>query len=42
MNGGTFFYHDPSGTETHMPIIYGDYYFIEAVLKLKGKSMFIW
>lgn len=42
MNGGTFFYHDPDGSETHVPIIYGDYYFIEAVLRLKGKSLFIW
>lgn len=42
VGGGTFFYHDPDGSETHVPIIYGDYYFIEAVLRLKGKSMFIW
>ena len=42
MYGGTFFYHDPDGSETHVPIIYGDYYFIEAVLRLKGKSLFIW
>ena len=26
--GGTFFYHDPDGTNTEVPIIYGDYYFI--------------
>lgn len=42
MDGGTFFYHDPDGSETHVPIIYGDYYFIEAVLKLKDKDLFIW
>ncbi len=42
MGGGTFFYHDPDGSETHVPIIYGDYYFIEAVLRLKEKAMFIW
>lgn len=41
VDGGTLCYHD-SGAETHKPIIYGDYYFIEAILKLKGKSMFIW
>ena len=42
VDGGTFFYHDPSGKDTHVPIIYGDYYFIEAVLRLMGKELFIW
>ncbi len=42
MDGGTYFYHDPDGTNTEVPIIYGDYYLIEAVLKLKGKELFIW
>lgn len=42
VDGGTSFYHDPTGAETHMPIIYGDYFFIEAILKLKGKNLFIW
>lgn len=42
VDGGTYFYHDPEGTNTEMPIIYGDYYFIEAILKLKGKELFIW
>lgn len=42
IDGGTFFYHDPDGSETHVPIIYGDYYFIESVMKLKDKGMFIW
>lgn len=42
MGGGTFFYHDSDGSDTHVPIIYGDYYFIEAVLKLKDKALFIW
>ena len=41
VGGGTLCYHD-SGAETHQPIIYGDYYFVEAILKLKGKGMFIW
>ena len=40
--GGTFFYHDPDGTNTEVPIIYGDYYFIEAILRLKGKALFEW
>ncbi len=42
VDGGTFFYHDPSGDNTEVPIIYGDYYFIEAVLRLLGKDLFIW
>ncbi len=42
MTGGTFFYHDPDGTNTEVPIIYGDYFFIEAVLRLKGKDLFEW
>ncbi len=28
--------------ENHVSIIYGDYYFIEAVLKLKGDDLYIW
>lgn len=42
VNGGTYFYHDPDGTNTEVPIIYGDYYFIEAILKLKDRELFIW
>lgn len=42
VDGGTFFYHDPTGEDTEVPIIYGDYYLIEAVLKLLGKELFIW
>lgn len=42
LSGGTFFYHDPNGQNTEMPIIYGDYYLIEAILKLTGKELFIW
>ena len=42
VTGGTYFYHDPDGTNTEVPIIYGDYYFIEAILKLKDKELFIW
>lgn len=26
----------------HQSIIYGDYYFIEAILKLKGKDLYFW
>ena len=42
VDGGTFFYHDPDGSNTEVPIIYADYYFIEAILKLKDKELFIW
>ena len=42
VDGGTFFYHDPTGENTEVPIIYGDYYLIEAILKLKGKALFAW
>ncbi len=42
MDGGTYFYHDPSGENTEVPIIYADYYLIEAVLRLKGKALFTW
>ena len=26
----------------HIPIIYGDFFFVEAMLKLKGNEFFIW
>lgn len=42
MSKGTFFYHDPDGTNTEVPIIYADYYLIEAILRLKGKDLFQW
>ena len=42
VDGGTFFYHDPTGQNTEIPIIYADYYFIEAILRLKGKALFEW
>lgn len=42
MTGGTFFYHDPTGENTEVPIIYADYYLIEAILRLKGKFLFAW
>lgn len=35
-------YHDPTGENTEVPIIYADYYFIEAILRLKGKALFAW
>ena len=28
--------------EVHIPIIYGDFFFVEAMLKLKGNEFFIW
>ena len=42
MTGGTYFYHDPDGSNTEVPIIYADYYLIEAILRLKGKDLFQW
>ena len=37
---GTVAYHFEGGQ--HIPIIYGDYYFIEAILKLKGNELLFW
>lgn len=37
---GSGAYHSES--DRHMPIIYGDYFFIEAVLRLLGKDFLIW
>ncbi len=42
MTGGTYFYHDPTGENTEVPIIYADYFLIEAILRLKGKYLFEW
>jgi unsaturated chondroitin disaccharide hydrolase len=42
LTGGAYFYHDPTGENTDRPIIYADYFFIEAVLRLKGKDLFEW
>lgn len=42
VDGGTTFYNDPSGKTSDMPIIYGDYFLIEAVLRLKGNMLFLW
>ena len=36
---GTEAYHNAGH---HMPIIYGDYYFVEALYKLKGNTMLFW
>ncbi|MCL2016818.1 MAG: glycoside hydrolase family 88 protein [Defluviitaleaceae bacterium] len=41
MSGGTEAYH--SGDKArHVPIIYGDYFFVEAVLRLLDKDFLIW
>lgn len=37
---GTTAYHDEAGH--HVPIIYGDYFLIEGLLRLMGKDFFIW
>lgn len=38
---GTAAYHNRPA-ELHVPIIYGDYFFLEAVLRLLGKDFLIW
>lgn len=42
VGGGTTYYHDPGGRMSDMPIIYGDYYLIEALLRLRGNAAFLW
>lgn len=37
---GTEAYHREEGK--HIPIIYGDYYFVEAIYKLKGNTTLFW
>ena len=39
LENGTVAYHDAG---YHIPLIYGDYFFTEAVLKLIGKQTFLW
>ncbi|CAH1195551.1 Unsaturated glucuronyl hydrolase [Paenibacillus auburnensis] len=39
LTGGSAAYHNPN---RHTPIIYGDYYFMEAVFKLKGNDLYLW
>ncbi|MEG1012521.1 MAG: glycosyl hydrolase family 88, partial [Ruthenibacterium sp.] len=40
LGGGTVAYHRKG--EVHVPIIYGDYFLLEAVLRLLKKDFFIW
>jgi len=39
IGNGSEAYHD---AKVHVPIIYGDYFFIEAILRLMGKGFHIW
>ena len=39
LDGGSVSYHEK---EHHQKIIYGDYFFTEAILRLSGKSFLIW
>lgn len=40
LGGGTVAYHRPE--EKGVPIIYGDYFMLEALLRLMGKDLFLW
>lgn len=40
MTGSTGSYHGDKKSE--MPIIYGDYFFVEAILRLMDKDFLIW
>lgn len=40
IGGGTEAYHRPATYE--VPLIYSDYFFTEAILRLKGRSIFLW
>ncbi|HHV10862.1 MAG TPA: glycosyl hydrolase family 88 [Clostridiales bacterium] len=44
ISGGTGSYHGHNGNrfDADVPIIYGDYYFLEAVLRLLGKGVRLW
>ena len=40
---GTEAYYPGGGDKgRHIPIIYGDYYFIEAIYKLRGNDILFW
>lgn len=39
VQNGSAAYHDK---RHHHPIIYGDYYFMEAIFKLKGNDLYVW
>lgn len=42
VGGGSYFYHDPSGENNDVPIIYADYFLTEAILRLCGNYIKIW
>lgn len=43
MMGSEKYPHDESGFRgLHIPIVYGDFFFVEALTKLKGSEFFIW
>lgn len=42
VGGGTLMYPNVEFREVHIPIIYGDYYFVEALLKLRGNDFIPW
>ena len=45
INGTTAYHHNKGnhkGHKHHVPVIYGDYFFVEGLLRLMGKSFLIW
>ena len=40
LGGGTVAYHRPQGK--NVPIIYGDYFLVEALLRLMDRDIFLW
>ena len=34
--------YNSDGKGDHIPIIYGDYFFVEAILKLRGEEFLAW
>ena len=41
LGGGTVGYHR-GPEEIHVPIIYGDYFMVEALLRMQEKDVFLW
>ena len=42
MGSGSYPKHESCMKTVHIPIIFGDFFFVEALCKLKGRDFFIW